>query len=479
MNDSGLGITRENLLLIVPPALTHDPSIMALASSDAAALAARVAEIDRVRMIPNIDELPEELLDILARDFKVDWWDPEYTAEEKRRTLKTSWKVHRMMGTKAAVETALSAIYPGASVEEWFQYGGEPYHFRVKVKILDAEYVPAKHKRVLERIAWYKNLRSHMDRIWYELPPITITEEERLIFRNFRVRLRDQATGRLWMVRTQIRTRVRMPHRFGPSAIQAIGGLGVRTEERIPLRLRAGVYAFDNMGGFVRLDGNHKLDGSWLLDQRPRAPRYVDFIVRTYAPERTGTLRQSAGSIRIVHQTRSRTGPRAIAAGVYLLAPNQERLTGRVVPRSIVREREDAPALRMFSAAGGWSQVQKPGIAALKVKGHPFQEPERTWFSKTALSASFTQPARAGPKNVSAGVYAQGLEQRAGLVDSCVTLKAGNAPGGCVMRKVLLRASVRQTYHFKGMLEDSGVRFDGARKFDGSFTFGKISKEEL
>ena len=124
MNDSGLGITKENLLLIVPPALTRDPAMMARAAADAEAMAARLAEIDRVRIISNIDGLDETVLDILARDFKVDWWDPEYSIEEKRRTLKGSWRVHKILGTKAAVETAIRAIYPLTTVEEWFEYGG-------------------------------------------------------------------------------------------------------------------------------------------------------------------------------------------------------------------------------------------------------------------------------------------------------------------------------------------------------------------
>ena len=131
MNDSGLGITKENLLLIVPPALTRDPAMMARAAADAEAMAARMAEIDRVRIISNIDGLDETVLDILARDFKVDWWDPEYSIEEKRRTLKGSWRVHKILGTKAAVETAIRAIYPQATVKEWFEYGGKPYSFRI------------------------------------------------------------------------------------------------------------------------------------------------------------------------------------------------------------------------------------------------------------------------------------------------------------------------------------------------------------
>lgn len=167
MNDSGLGITKENLLLIVPPALTRDPAMMARAAADAEAMAARLAEIDRVRIISNIDGLDETVLDILARDFKVDWWDPEYSIEEKRRTLKGSWRVHKILGTKAAVETAIRAIYPLTTVEEWFEYGGEPYHFRLDINITNDSIDSVKQCRVLERLNFYKSLRSHNDGVTY------------------------------------------------------------------------------------------------------------------------------------------------------------------------------------------------------------------------------------------------------------------------------------------------------------------------
>lgn len=165
------GITKENLLLIMPPALTHDPSIMALAAGAGSALEARLAEIDRARIIPNIDGLEEAVLDILARDFKVDWWDPQYSIEEKRRTLKGSWRVHKTLGTKAAVETAIRAIYPLTTVEEWFEYGGEPYHFRLNIDITSDSGDRARQRRVLERLNFYKSLRSHNDGVRYFLYP--------------------------------------------------------------------------------------------------------------------------------------------------------------------------------------------------------------------------------------------------------------------------------------------------------------------
>ena len=97
----------------------------------------------------------------------MDWWDPNYTLEEKRRTLKDSWRVHKMLGTKAAVETAIRAIYPRTTVQEWFEYGGEPYHFRLNINVSNETIASEKQRRVLERVNFYKSLRSHNDGVTY------------------------------------------------------------------------------------------------------------------------------------------------------------------------------------------------------------------------------------------------------------------------------------------------------------------------
>lgn len=162
------GITAENLLQSLPIALQQDDTVRALAASAAEVLADRPAEIDGLLIYPHIDVLDGELLDILAYDFKVDWWDGDYSISEKRRTLKDSWRVHRMLGTKAAVETAISAIYPDAKVEEWFEYAdGKPYHFRLCIKLAIDDNDIAKRKRVMDRVSYYKNLRSHCDGVEY------------------------------------------------------------------------------------------------------------------------------------------------------------------------------------------------------------------------------------------------------------------------------------------------------------------------
>lgn len=161
------GLTKENLMFTFPVGLRENPSIVALGDVTMETLAKRPTEISLLTLYPRIDELPENLLDILAYDFKVDWWDPNYTIEEKRRTLKDSWRVHKMLGTKAAVETAISAIYPKTKVQEWFEYGGKPYHFRIQLDVTGETWSDERPRRVLERVGFYKSLRSHLEEIRY------------------------------------------------------------------------------------------------------------------------------------------------------------------------------------------------------------------------------------------------------------------------------------------------------------------------
>lgn len=170
MNDRG--ITKENMLFTLPVALRGDEATEALATATAETLAERLAEIDRLRIISNIDNLEEGLLAILARDFKVDWWDPNYNLQEKRQTVKDSWRVHKTLGTKAAVETAIRAIYPETTVEPWFEYeGGQPYHFRLNINITSDSGDRDRQRRVLERLNYYKSLRDTVDAVRYFLMP--------------------------------------------------------------------------------------------------------------------------------------------------------------------------------------------------------------------------------------------------------------------------------------------------------------------
>ena len=141
---SNHGLTADNMMQQFPIALQKDPKTVALGQAIAKVMESRQDEIDSLRIYTRIDELPEWLLDILARDFAVDWYDRSYT-----------------------LERAISAIYPNPKVLEWFEYGGDPYHFKLRITVDFAAINEAKHQQVLQKIICYKNLRSHLDSVIY------------------------------------------------------------------------------------------------------------------------------------------------------------------------------------------------------------------------------------------------------------------------------------------------------------------------
>lgn len=159
------GLTKENFLAALPMALRQDASITALAEAAAELLSRHVEEVDQLRLYPDIDRMDEKLLDILAVDFKLDWWDPDFSVEEKRRLLKGCWKVHKLQGTKAGLELAVSAIYPNASVQEWFEYDGDPHHFRIQLDEATRAITDDSMKRFERAMAVMKRLSSHLDEV--------------------------------------------------------------------------------------------------------------------------------------------------------------------------------------------------------------------------------------------------------------------------------------------------------------------------
>lgn len=160
------GLTPENLVLTLPDVLKQDEGMRALASAVADILSGRSKEIENILIYPCVDEMPEELLDILAYDFKVDWYNYDYPLQAKRELIKSSPYVHRHLGTKGAIMAAVTSVYPKSIVEEWFEYGGNPFCFRVIVDV-GSPVIPIVDYDLYKTIDLYKSFRSRLDGIMF------------------------------------------------------------------------------------------------------------------------------------------------------------------------------------------------------------------------------------------------------------------------------------------------------------------------
>ena len=159
-------LQQVSLLDLVPPNLREDVQVQAAATALDAELNAATGSILECLHLPRIDELPERVLDLLAWQWHVDFYEPVgISLETKRKLVKNVIKWHREKGTPAVVEEVANAIYEPSSVVEWFEYGGQPYRFKVRTEeIPQTQAERAIYIRALNSV---KNTRSWLEAIEY------------------------------------------------------------------------------------------------------------------------------------------------------------------------------------------------------------------------------------------------------------------------------------------------------------------------
>lgn len=129
--DRGLGLTAKNMVRMLPEPMRRDDGTAAMARVAAEELERRGTESGLPRLWGRFDDMAGDLLDILAEDLGLTWYDSDASAAVKRELLKNSGQVFRRLGTKWAVENVIGTYFGEGFVREWFEYDGEPGHFRV------------------------------------------------------------------------------------------------------------------------------------------------------------------------------------------------------------------------------------------------------------------------------------------------------------------------------------------------------------
>jgi len=116
------------------------------------------------RYVFNGDLAPENILPWIAWGFSVDDWNDAWETDIKRNIIKSSVTLHRQKGTIGALKKALSAFnFIDIQIEEWFEYGGDPYYFRVHFDIPYAGFDINILPEIAKVIQNTKNARSHLE----------------------------------------------------------------------------------------------------------------------------------------------------------------------------------------------------------------------------------------------------------------------------------------------------------------------------
>ena len=139
------------------------PEVMAMLAAIDPELQEITAAIDEALIMTRIDELPETIVDLLAWQLHVDFYEPlGLDLNKKRALVKNSLMWHKHKGTKYVLEEMIRTLFfENFSVEEWFEYGGEPFFFRVTSRDILAN--KEQYDDLIRAIFELKNERSWLE----------------------------------------------------------------------------------------------------------------------------------------------------------------------------------------------------------------------------------------------------------------------------------------------------------------------------
>lgn len=128
-------LSETRLSKILPENLLRDEQIKTCAAALDKMLSDLTEDVKQVIHLPRLDELSGQILDLLAWQVHTDFYEPLFLNDEtKRNLIRQSIEWHRQLGTRAALEKVNAAFGREIKISEWYEYGGEPYWFRLKTK---------------------------------------------------------------------------------------------------------------------------------------------------------------------------------------------------------------------------------------------------------------------------------------------------------------------------------------------------------
>lgn len=118
-----------------------------------------------VKTLSDLDFMPEWRLDELAKEYGLILYDSTQPVAVKRQWIKDSNDFFKKFGTPNMLKQYLEAYFDSVQIQEWWEYNGVPYHFKV---IVSGEYSAEKDSWCKAAIEKAKNLRSFLDEVVFE-----------------------------------------------------------------------------------------------------------------------------------------------------------------------------------------------------------------------------------------------------------------------------------------------------------------------
>lgn len=121
----------------------------------------------RVLIWASLENVPDDKLDVLAVENRVLFYNSGLDPSIKRQLIQNSIYWYMKLGTRQAMEEMIDIVFQNdnSSVEEWYTYAGEAFHFRIAVGTNVSQTSITEFLRYLNTV---KNARSRFDYLVFQ-----------------------------------------------------------------------------------------------------------------------------------------------------------------------------------------------------------------------------------------------------------------------------------------------------------------------
>lgn len=158
-------IQNANLYEILPFNVRNDDiEIQSLAFALQKGISKICQYADRVKVMSNIDNITEDVINNIATELNIPCFDVNYDIKIKRILIKEAFIWHTISGTASAIRKYFATISKDTDIQEWYDYNGEPYHFRIIATVPEEQEISEKDLNdIAQKISKLKNARSILD----------------------------------------------------------------------------------------------------------------------------------------------------------------------------------------------------------------------------------------------------------------------------------------------------------------------------
>lgn len=153
-----------NVMELLPAFLLADQTGHAMAKAFEAGIKYMLKTVEYgVDCIMDVEKMPEWRLDEMAYETNC-LYDYGADVEQKRAWIRDAMPMYRFYGTPYAVRRYLDDAFKEVRVLENWEYGGDPYHFRIEIR---DDWSKTREDWVIKSVETLKNLRSANDAIHF------------------------------------------------------------------------------------------------------------------------------------------------------------------------------------------------------------------------------------------------------------------------------------------------------------------------